>query len=145
MSKYDITVPVTGGVEKSEYEVLAELRYRLRVFSAFSERAAREAGLHPQQHQALLATVGYPGRDRVTIGELAERLQILPHSAASLVNRLARQGLVERIRDHADRRRVFVALTPAGREILERLTAAHRAELLALRPELERLLGRLAP
>ncbi|HWW03374.1 MAG TPA: helix-turn-helix domain-containing protein [Candidatus Acidoferrum sp.] len=35
----------------------------------------------PQQHQALLAIQGFPGRDCVTVGELAERLQLRHHSA----------------------------------------------------------------
>ena len=35
-----------------------------------------------QQHQALLAIKGYPGRDRVTVGELAGRLLIYDALAA---------------------------------------------------------------
>src|SRR5688572_26743677 len=116
-------------VSDAEYETLAAFRYALRRFLRFSEEAAQEAGLTPQQHQALLAIKGFPGRDRVTISELAERLQIRHHSAVGLVSRLVAQGLVTREQDSADRRQVYVALTESGTEMLERLTAAHREEL----------------
>src|SRR5262245_53741046 len=84
------------GLTKTEYEVLAAFRYHLRQFLQFSEEAARSAGLTPRQHQALLAIKGFPERERVTIGELAEQLQIAHHSAVGLVDRLAAQHLIER-------------------------------------------------
>ncbi len=70
-------------VGKADYETLAAFRYALRHFLHFSEEAAGKVGLTPQQHQALLAIKGYPGRDCVTIGELAERLRIAPSSSVS--------------------------------------------------------------
>ena len=75
-------------ITKSQYENLAAFRFALRKFLRFSEDAAGAAGLTPQQHQALLAIKGFPGRDHVTVGELAERLQIKPHSAVGLIDRL---------------------------------------------------------
>jgi DNA-binding MarR family transcriptional regulator len=80
-------------VSKAEYEILAEFRYALRQFVAFSEAEAKVVGLSPRQHQALLAIRGFPGRDVVTVGELAERLHIRPNSAVGLVDRLAADGL----------------------------------------------------
>src|SRR3974390_70976 len=96
---------------KAEYELLADFRRALRQFLVFSENAARANGLAPQQHQALLAIKGFPGRDQVLIGELAERLQIRPHSAVGLANRLVAKGYVLRVTDQTDRRRVHLALT----------------------------------
>jgi DNA-binding MarR family transcriptional regulator len=122
------------------YETLAAFRYALRKFLQFSATAAEAAGLPPQQHQALLAIKGYPGRDRVTIGELAERLQVRHHSAVGLVDRLVQRKLVRRLPASEDRRRVLVALTPAGEAVLERLSQAHVHELKQMGPELRRLL-----
>src|SRR6202453_717825 len=96
---------------KAQYETLAEFRYILRQFVHFSETAAQAAGLTPQQHQALLAIKGFPGRDFVSMGELAERLQVRHHSAVGLVDRLVRQRLVCRLPSAADRRRVEVRLS----------------------------------
>ncbi len=131
-------------VLQSEYQALANFRYALRQFLRFSEEAAQEVGLTPHQHQALLAIKGFPGRDRITIGELAERLQIRHHSAVGLVDRLSDQGLLKREQSNEDRRRVFVALSSKGAEILERLSATHKEELRRMEPQLRQLLDTLA-
>ncbi len=128
---------------KAEYERLAEFRSALRTFLRFSEAAAQRAGISPRQHQALLAIKGFPGRERVLLGELAERLQILPHSAVGLADRLAAKGYVRRVRDRNDSRCVFLELTPRGEAVLERLSLAHRRQLRGLKPQLTRLFRRL--
>lgn len=130
-------------VSKVEYEMLAAFRYALRQFLHFSEQAAQTVGLTPQQHQALLAIKGFPGRERITIGELAERLQIRPHSAVGLVNRLIVQEFVIREPASEDRRQVFVSLTPQGAALLEQLSVVHREELRRIKPQLDLLLEQL--
>lgn len=115
----------------------------MRQFLRFSEEAAHAVGLTPQQHQALLAIKGFPGREQITIGELAERLQVKHHSAVGLVNRLAAQELVVREHSSEDRRQVFVSLTTAGEDVLARLTAAHRMELRQMAQMLDEHLARI--
>lgn len=114
---------------KTDYESLAAFRYAIRKYLHFSEQAAHGLGLTPQQYQALLAIEGFPGRNQVTIGELAEQLQIAAHSAVGLADRLQTAGLIERRASEEDRRCVFVSLTPTGRKVLHRLATAHRKEL----------------
>src|SRR5690348_15427403 len=126
------------------YRSLAEFRYQLRRFLHFSEHAARAAGLEPQQHQLLLALKGLPEGRRATVGELAERLQIAPHSADELIERAKRRGLVVRYRDAIDRRRVRIELTARGEAILYELSRHHRDELRTLAPELIAALSGLA-
>src|SRR6266478_3935883 len=72
-------------ISKAQYEMLAAFRYQLRQFLHFSEQAAQKAGLTPRQHQALLAIKGFPNRESITIGELAEQLQIAHHSHACFI------------------------------------------------------------
>lgn len=128
-------------IAKSHYEMLAALRYALARFLHFSQEAARAAGLTPQQHQALLAIKGFPGRDAASIGELAERLHLRHHSVVGLIDRLVRRQLVRRRPSRLDRRRVDLELTARGEALLRRLAASHLRELRQHGPELHRLLA----
>ena len=130
----------TPTISKSDFETLADFRYALRQFLRFSEDAALRVGLTPQQHQALLAIKGFPGRDRITLGELAERLQLRHHSAVGLVDRLVVAKFAVRTRSAADRRKVYLKLTRKGEALLGRLSAAHREQLRRIAPRLESLL-----
>jgi hypothetical protein len=56
-----LTIYRAGGSRHSS-DVLAAFRYALRRFLAFSEQAARQAGVTPQQYLALLAVLGFPAR-----------------------------------------------------------------------------------
>ena len=130
-------------ISKTKYENLAAFRYALRQFLRFSEEAAKLAGVTPQQHQALLAIKGFPGRDRVTVGELAERLQLRHHSIVELVDRLMDLKLVARKPSDTDRRQVHVQLTVRGEQILDKLSSAHEEQLRRIGPELSAALKRL--
>lgn len=139
----DAPMPVRKPISKSQYETLAAFRFALRKFMRFSEDAAGVAGITPQHHQALLAIKGFPGRDQVTVGELAERLQIKHHSAVGLIDRLVLEDLVVRDASAADRRQVYIGLTPRGESILANLASLHREQLRFTGPELSSLLQRL--
>ena len=128
---------------RRDYQLLAEFRYLLARFLAFSTEAARAAGLAPRQHQALLAIKGYPGGAQVTVGDLAERLGIRHHSAVGLVDRLVESGYLVRRVDDRDRRRAILLLTPSGEKALAALSAAHREELHRIAPLLGPLLSQL--
>jgi DNA-binding MarR family transcriptional regulator len=136
-------MPDSSAITKTEYEVLAEFRYTLRWFLSFSENAAKEVGITPQQHQALLAIKGFPGRDQITIGELSQRLQIKHHSTVGLVNRLEAEKLITRSPAENDRRKVIISLTRRGLSVLDRLSQIHREELQRLSPQLRSLLKRI--
>ncbi len=131
-------------ITKKEYENLAAFRYALRQFLHFSEEAAQSVGLTPQQHQALLSVKGFPGRDEITIKELAERMQIRHHSAVGLVNRLVAQGLLKRQQSITDRRQVYVKLSEQGLSLLEQLSSIHKEELRRILPELHSLMEQLS-
>ncbi len=130
-------------LRQAQYETLAAFRYALRKFIHFSEEAAQAAGLTPQQHQALLAIKGFPRGANVTVGELAERLQLRHHSAVGLVDRIVVEGLASRSTSDDDRRRVYVELTNRGEKVLAKLSSAHSKQLKQIGPELNRLLKRL--
>jgi DNA-binding MarR family transcriptional regulator len=60
-----------------------------------------------------------------------------------LVDRLVELDLIARQPDAADRRKVLLALTPKGRRLLTKLSAAHIEELRRIRPVFADLLERL--
>lgn len=108
---------------------LAQFRYGLRRFLRFSEKAARAAGVTPQQHQLMLGVAGFTGRGWATISELQEFLQERHNAVVALVNRAVRASLVQKTHVARDRRFVRVDLTVAGRAKLTKLAALHRREL----------------
>lgn len=128
---------------KTEYETLAAFRYELRKYLHFSEQAAQQEALSPQKYQALLAIQGFPGRSEVTIGELAEQLQIVAHSAVGLVDRLEGDELIRRQPSKEDRRCVLVKLTARGKALLEKLASVHRKELQTVGPLLTEFIARV--
>jgi len=123
----------------ADYAALADFRHALRQFQAFSEARAGAEGLTPQQHQALLAIRAAPGAP--TVGYVAERLSLKPHSATGLIDRLERLGLIERTAAPDDRRRALLCLTVKAHEVLAALSSAHRDEIRRLRPTLEAMLA----
>ncbi|MEV6561433.1 MarR family transcriptional regulator [Nocardia sp. NPDC051756] len=90
-----------------------------------------------------------------TSAELARKEQITPQAMGATLSALQARGLVERHSDPADRRRVVLALTPAGSRVLtekrsaktelmarvlaEEFTAAQLKQLAAAAPLIERL------
>jgi DNA-binding MarR family transcriptional regulator len=133
----------TRRVTTKDYEALAAFRRELRRFLAFSEEAARAAGLTAQQHQAILAIKGHAGAGAMTVGELADHLMIRHHSAVELVDRLVKAELVVRTDATEDRRRVELVLTTKAGGILAELSAIHLEELKQSRVLLVQLLERL--
>jgi DNA-binding MarR family transcriptional regulator len=123
---------------------LAEFRFELRRFLLFSECAALEAGLQPQQHQLLLQVAGAPENTVVTIAYAAERLGLKHNSTVELVDRSEREGLVERKADIDDKRRAILRITRKGRSVLGRLAGDHAKELNELAPRLTRALKHIS-
>ena len=119
-------------ITKQESVTLASFRYRLRQFLKYSESAAKKAGLSAKQHQALLSVKGHRESDAITIGKLAEHLQIAHHSAVGLVNRLTAKKLLIRRTSVEDARQVYVSVSASGERILGKLTSSHKEELRRL-------------
>jgi len=125
-------------------KTLAEFRYELRRFLHFSECAALEAGLQPQQHQLLLQVAGAPENTALTIAYAAERLGLKHNSAVELVDRSEREGLLERMADVEDRRRAILRVTRKGKLLLGRLASDHAKELNELAPRLTKALKHIS-
>lgn len=121
----------------AQYRRLLAFRVRLRRFDQWSRTAAEERGLTHAQHQLLLAIRGSGGPDGPTIGEVADALLVKHHTATGLVDRTQELGLLDRVRDETDSRRVHLRLTEEGHRMLRELTAVHLEELRRLGPLLD--------
>jgi DNA-binding MarR family transcriptional regulator len=130
-------------LSKSDFRAMAELRYQIRRFLRFSEDAARQAGIEPQQHQLLLALSGLPDGTKPTIRALAERMQLQHHSTVELIDRLVEKGFVCRLRSTDDRRHVLVKVTHKGEAFLEKLSLHHLQELQSVGPTFMKVLQNL--
>ena len=126
--------------DQPDFKAMAELRYQIRRFLRFSENAAREAGIEPQQHQLLLAVRGLPDDLKPTIGVLAERMQLQHHSTVELIDRLVDRDLLCRLRATDDRRQVLIKLTRDGEEFLKTLSLYHLQELRSAGPKFVKIL-----
>ena len=123
-----------------DFKAMAELRYQIRRFLRFSENAARQAGIEPQQHQLMLAVRGLPESLKPTIGVLAERMQLQHHSTVELIDRLVDRAFLCRLRATDDRRQVLVKLTHEGEKFLKTLSLHHLQELQSAGPKFVKIL-----
>jgi len=98
-------------------------------------REARAAGIAPGD-VSLLVTVKYtPG---IGVNELAERERVSAPAVSKHVERLVRDGLLERTPSERDRRRIGLTLTEEGRRILRNVRSRRTVWL-------SRRLGGLSP
>ncbi|MBM0104885.1 winged helix DNA-binding protein [Steroidobacter sp. S1-65] len=129
----------------AEYQALASFRYALRRYLAAVGRNARSAGLTAQQHQALLSIrAGYPGREVISVTELADHLLIKNHSALELAERLRDLGLIQCDRCDEDRRKVMLSITPKGETTLRKLAAGSLRELALISGQMRSLVAGLS-
>ena len=130
----------------ADREVLRE-----RVFHLFGRAIARsdpgrleawvELGLTLTQLRTLFVL---RVEDGASAGVLAERLNVTPSTLTRIVDRLVRQGLVQRETDHGDRRLVRHRLSASGSNTVEELERGFRARMNEVvdrlsAPQLERL------
>jgi DNA-binding MarR family transcriptional regulator len=78
-------------------------------------RANTESGVSARDLSLLAHLAGGPMR----VGELARHLGLTAGTVSAAVDLLAERGLLERVRDEHDRRRVDLRLTEAGARALE--------------------------
>ncbi|MET7768823.1 MarR family transcriptional regulator [Nocardia sp. NPDC005366] len=81
-------------------------------------------GLTPAQARAL-RTIGHASQP-LHMAALAERLDIVPRSATTVVDALEAAGLVSRTPDPGNRRSTLVTPTDAGTAVLDRMVRARR-------------------
>lgn len=110
------------------------LRVSERVIRRLDERLRAEHGIGFDAYGVLITLVTEPGG--LPIGELGQRRNLTPSGITRSVDRVAREGLVERRPNPADQRSQLVALTADGHARLRAAQVTHHAivrELLLAR------------
>jgi DNA-binding MarR family transcriptional regulator len=88
--------------------------------------------------QYLVMLVLWEG-DGLTVSQLGERLSLDSGTLTPLLKRLESQGLVQRLRDAADERRVLLRLSSSGRALKTRAVAVPQAIACATACDLDQL------
>ncbi|MGW0465097.1 MarR family winged helix-turn-helix transcriptional regulator [Streptomyces sp. NPDC003027] len=96
------------------------LSFRGELTGARIRAALGVSGLHPRHAMTLMQLA--PGA--MSQRELAAAMEIDPSQLVAVLNELEGEGLAERRRDPADRRRHIVKITDAGAAALQRVEAA---------------------
>lgn len=94
-------------------EIVAQARYVIRKVQRIIDECVRSNGLDPLEHQALIQIYG-AAEQKLPIGRLAERLDIVSALASRLVQQLEGAGLVRRTPSLRDRRATYVGTTAKG-------------------------------
>jgi DNA-binding MarR family transcriptional regulator len=97
-------------------QIIIALRRVIRAVDLHSRTLVASHGLTGPQTLILKALQN----GSLSAGELATRVSLSQGTVTDILNRLEQRGLIQRIRDTQDRRRVLVATTESGVRLLER-------------------------
>ncbi len=104
-----------------------KLARAFHTMNALADRNINTFGLTTPQFGAL-ECLGHLGS--MTIGQLCKKMLVSGGNMTVVIDNLEREGLVERIRDTADRRKILVRLTEKGRRLFKKIFVEH-AEYIA--------------
>ncbi|WP_239164540.1 MarR family winged helix-turn-helix transcriptional regulator [Actinoplanes palleronii] len=102
-----------------------------RAFVGLTLRSLASVGVDvtlPQFRTLVVLAVRGPQRS----SDIAEELGVNPSTGTRMCERLVRKGLIFRMPDPGDRRVVRLGLTRSGQDVVDRVLAARRAELVRI-------------
>jgi DNA-binding MarR family transcriptional regulator len=122
---------LSDGVEPDRESVVDAVLTASRVLVAIAARSLAEVGddVTLTQYRSLVVLAS---RGPQSVAALADELGVTPSTVSRLSDRLVRKGLIRRREDRRDRRAVRLALTPAGRALVDAVTERRRAEISGL-------------
>ena len=121
--------PASGGPVGAQPMLMYLVKQVERAIRSRLDDLLRPGGLTALQFTALTVLERHPD---LSSAQLARNSFVTAQSMADMITILEGRGLIERHRDQADRRRLVVALTKGGREILDR----YRDEVTALEAQM---------
>lgn len=137
------------GADPLSIDVFRAFKRILRTNRQLMGRMSADSGGHPAQAGCLWVLSRHEG---ITQSELGRMLHIAPATVTTMLQRLERDGLIERWTDADDQRVTRIRLTDGGRDRASVLASAHTSFIERVvsplpeadRKELARLLNALA-
>ena len=108
------------GIMTRQEQVLIALRRIIRATDLYSRKLSKEAGLTAPQ---LLILHALHDHGELTMGRIADAVNLSQGTITTILDRLERRGLLLRERGSSDKRRVYARITARGRQILEQAPA----------------------
>lgn len=97
-----------------------------QIYLARIDALLRPLGLTFARYEVLMLLL-FSRAGSLPLSKVGARLQVHPTSVTNAVNRLADQGLISREAHPTDRRTTLAQITPAGRRLAQKATAAVNA------------------
>jgi DNA-binding MarR family transcriptional regulator len=114
-------------LDPSPIGIVGRVSRLARELEARLEPVYKAHGLEHGWHD-VLATLRRSGPDyRLRPTDLTNATMLTSSGTTKRLDKLEREGLIQREADPADRRGTLITLTPAGRELIDSVTAAHLA------------------
>jgi DNA-binding MarR family transcriptional regulator len=114
-------------LDPSPIGIVGRVSRLARELEARLEPVYKAHGLEPGWHD-VLATLRRNGPNaRLRPTDLTNATMLTSSGTTKRLDKLEREGLIEREADPGDRRGTLIALTPAGRALIDSVTAAHLA------------------
>jgi DNA-binding MarR family transcriptional regulator len=126
--RHRASLPLDEDTARAVRSIDASIRQAFILLEALDRRVLGTLAppLTTAQYHALVALDDAPTQ---SLAALAERLLCAKANASGLIDRLSALGLVSRVADPRDARRVQLSLTPAGRGALTQATQARTQAL----------------
>ena len=99
-------------------EILVAIRRILRATEVSSKRLSKKVGLTLPQ-LLILQKLANTTDQKATASFLAKELSLSQATITSIVDRMVKRELVQRIRSTVDRRQIHIHLTTSGQQLLE--------------------------
>jgi DNA-binding MarR family transcriptional regulator len=109
--------------ESSSMRAVTSLMRAHQLVLAEVDAIVKPYGLTFARYEALVLLV-FSRKGALPLSKIGERLQVHPTSVTNIVDRLEKSGLVTRRPNPLDGRGVLAEITDAGREVVEKATAA---------------------
>jgi DNA-binding MarR family transcriptional regulator len=117
---------------------VAEIEELLRNVGTILKKRGRDIlsnfDITPPQLDALLVLRDH---GELTMGELCQKMYLACSTATDLIDRMERNGLIERARDTNDRRVIRLKVLPKGSSVIEEVMEARRTYLATILAEID--------